>query len=95
MLRYGVPDYRLPQDVLDAEIQKILDLGVEVVLNTVVGADISLETLRSRHSSLYLGIGHCHGYARGGCWRRQFRDGCRPLRPAGWGGSDHPVPANT
>jgi NADPH-dependent glutamate synthase beta subunit-like oxidoreductase/Pyruvate/2-oxoacid:ferredoxin oxidoreductase delta subunit len=61
MLRYGVPDYRLPQDVLDAEIQKILDLGVEVVLNTVVGADISLETLRSRHSSLYLGIGAQQG----------------------------------
>jgi NADPH-dependent glutamate synthase beta subunit-like oxidoreductase/Pyruvate/2-oxoacid:ferredoxin oxidoreductase delta subunit len=57
MLRFGVPDYRLPQDVLDAEIQKILDLGVELKLNTRAGADISLEELRSRHSSLYLGIG--------------------------------------
>jgi len=57
MLRFGVPDYRLPQDVLDAEIQKILDLGVELKLNTRVGKDISLEELRSRHSSLYLGIG--------------------------------------
>jgi len=57
MLRYGVPDYRLPQQVLDAEIQKILDLGVELKLNTRVGKDISLEALRARHSSLYLGIG--------------------------------------
>jgi formate dehydrogenase major subunit len=57
MLRYGVPDYRLPQDVLDAEIQKIVDLGVWVELNTRVGTDISLEALRSRHSSLYLAIG--------------------------------------
>jgi NADPH-dependent glutamate synthase beta subunit-like oxidoreductase/Pyruvate/2-oxoacid:ferredoxin oxidoreductase delta subunit len=57
MLRYGVPDYRLPQDVLDAEIQKILDLGVELELETTVGKDIGLDTLRSRHSSLYLGIG--------------------------------------
>jgi NADPH-dependent glutamate synthase beta subunit-like oxidoreductase/Pyruvate/2-oxoacid:ferredoxin oxidoreductase delta subunit len=57
MLRYGVPDYRLPQQVLDAEIQKILDLGVELKLNTQVGKDISLEALRARHSSLYLGIG--------------------------------------
>lgn len=57
MLRFGVPDYRLPQDVLDAEIQKILDLGVELKLNTRVGTDVSLEELRSRHSSLYLGIG--------------------------------------
>jgi len=57
MLRYGVPDYRLPQDVLEAEIQKILDLGVQLALNTRVGRDISLEALRSRHSSLYVAIG--------------------------------------
>jgi NADPH-dependent glutamate synthase beta subunit-like oxidoreductase/NAD-dependent dihydropyrimidine dehydrogenase PreA subunit len=57
MLRYGVPDYRLPQDVLDAEIQKIIDLGVELKLNTRVGQDISLQTLRDRHDALYLGIG--------------------------------------
>lgn len=57
MLRYGVPDYRLPPTVLDAEIQKILDLGVELELNSVVGRDIGLEELRSRHDSLYLGIG--------------------------------------
>ena len=57
MLRYGVPDYRLPQDVLGAEIQKILDLGVELQLNTRVGRDISLEALRERHDAVYLGIG--------------------------------------
>jgi formate dehydrogenase major subunit len=57
MLRYGVPDYRLPQQVLDAEIQKIADLGVWLELNTRVGRDISLEALRSRHSMLYLAIG--------------------------------------
>lgn len=57
MLRYGVPDYRLPQEILDAEIQKILDLGVDLKLNTQVGTDISLNELRSLHSSLYLGIG--------------------------------------
>lgn len=57
MLRFGVPDYRLPQDVLDAEVQKILDLGVDLQLNTKVGTDISLEELRSRHAALYLGIG--------------------------------------
>ena len=63
MLRYGVPDYRLPQDVLNAEIQKILELGVELKLGTEVGEDISLEDLRSRHSSLYLGIGAQKGQA--------------------------------
>ena len=63
MLRYGVPDYRLPQDVLEAEIQKILDLGVELKLNTRVGTDVSLEQLRSIHSCLYLGIGAGMGRA--------------------------------
>jgi len=57
MLRYGVPDYRLPQDVLDGEIQKILDLGVELQLATSVGRDITLEELRCCHDALYLGIG--------------------------------------
>lgn len=63
MLRFGVPDYRLPQDVLDAEIQKILDLGVELHLGVEVGRDIGLEELRARHSSLYLGIGAQQGQA--------------------------------
>jgi len=63
MLRYGVPDYRLPQDILDAEIQKILDLGVELRLGVRVGKDISLQDLRDRHSALYLGIGAQQGQA--------------------------------
>jgi len=61
MLRYGVPDYRLPPEILDAEIRKILDLGVELRLGVEVGRDISLEELRTLHRSLYLGIGAQHG----------------------------------
>ena len=63
MLRYGVPDYRLPQAVLDAEIRKIVDLGVKLSLRTRVGHDITLEELRSRHDRLYLGIGAQDGRA--------------------------------
>jgi formate dehydrogenase major subunit len=63
MLRYGVPDYRLPQDVLDSEIQKILDLGVQLKLGCEVGVDIGLEELRARHDALYLGIGAQQGQA--------------------------------
>jgi NADPH-dependent glutamate synthase beta subunit-like oxidoreductase/NAD-dependent dihydropyrimidine dehydrogenase PreA subunit len=65
MLRYGVPDYRLPQEVLDAEIQRILDMGVELKLNTAVGRDLTLEQLRDRHAALYLGIGAQLGRALG------------------------------
>ena len=57
MLRYGIPDYRLPPKVLDAEIQKIAELGVDIRMNTSVGKDVSLGELRERHDCLYLGIG--------------------------------------
>ena len=57
MLRYGVPDYRLPPEVLTAEIDRIRDLGVEIRTSTVVGVDVSIDDLRSAHGILYLGIG--------------------------------------
>jgi len=37
MLRYGIPQYRLPRNVIDAEVQKIADLGVEIRCNVKVG----------------------------------------------------------
>lgn len=57
MLRYGVPDYRLPPNVLTAEIERIRQLGVEIHTNFAIGIDISIEDLRSAHEILYLGIG--------------------------------------
>jgi NADPH-dependent glutamate synthase beta subunit-like oxidoreductase/ferredoxin len=57
MLRYGVPDYRLPPEVLTAEIDRIQGLGVEIKTGTVIGVDLSIEDLRSAHDILYLGIG--------------------------------------
>ncbi|HUU03425.1 MAG TPA: NAD(P)-binding protein [Myxococcota bacterium] len=57
MLLWGIPRYRLPADVLQAEIQRILDLGVELKLNTAVGRDIPVEELRSKHKAVFLGIG--------------------------------------
>lgn len=57
MLRYGIPDYRLPQGILDAEIRRILELGVELELACAVGRDVTFEELRHRHAALYVGIG--------------------------------------
>jgi NADPH-dependent glutamate synthase beta subunit-like oxidoreductase/Pyruvate/2-oxoacid:ferredoxin oxidoreductase delta subunit len=57
MLRYGVPDYRLPPEVLSAEIDRIRQLGVKIHTNFAIGIDRSLEELRSAHDILYLGIG--------------------------------------
>ncbi len=57
MLRYGIPQYRLPREILDEEIRKILDLGVELKCNFVVGKDISLEQLRQDYKAIFVGIG--------------------------------------
>ncbi len=61
MLRYGIPDYRLPPVVLDAEAARILDLGVELKLGTLIGRDVTVDELRERHHALYLGIGAQRG----------------------------------
>ncbi len=61
MLRYGVPDYRLPPQVLNAEIERICGLGVDLELGVAVGRDVSVEELRERHDLLYVGIGAQRG----------------------------------
>ena len=57
MLRYGIPKYRLPCEVLDAEIQRILDLGVELKCDCMVGRDITLGELRQEYRAVFVGIG--------------------------------------
>jgi len=57
MMRYGIPGYRTPRDVMDHEIQRILDMGVEVKLNTFIGKDISMETLRADYDAVVIAIG--------------------------------------
>ena len=53
----GIPEYRLDRDVLNADIQAILDLGVDVEYETKLGDDVSLAELRERHDAIFLGIG--------------------------------------
>ena len=57
MMRYGIPGFRTPRAVLDAEIQRILDLGVEARMNTRIGTDITLEELRADFDAVFLGLG--------------------------------------
>jgi len=63
MMRYGIPGYRTPRDVLDAEIQRILNLGVEVKLKCKVGVDISMEQIRKDYDAVFLGLGAQGGRA--------------------------------
>jgi len=57
MMRYGIPGFRTPRAVLDAEIQRILDLGVTARMNCRIGTDITLEQLRSEHEAVFFGLG--------------------------------------
>jgi len=60
MMRYGIPDYRLPPKVLDAEAHWILDHGVKVKTGTALGKDILLDELRSEYDAVVLAMG---------CWK--------------------------
>lgn len=57
MLRYGIPEYRLPKAVLDKEIALIGDIGVQMHPNTTLGRDVTLENLRERFDALVVATG--------------------------------------
>ncbi len=63
MTRYGIPGYRMPRDVMDGEIQRILDMGVDVHLKTRIGRDISFEQLEKDYDAILLAIGAQQGRA--------------------------------
>jgi len=60
MLRYGIPNYRLPKDALDKEIKGLLSTGIIVKLNQSVGEELTLTELRNTFDAVYISIG-AHG----------------------------------
>ncbi len=61
MLRYGIPEYRLPRNIIDAEVARIVELGVEIKYNTPIGKDLPLTKLQSEYDAVYLAIGAHQG----------------------------------
>jgi NADPH-dependent glutamate synthase beta subunit-like oxidoreductase len=57
LMRYGIPPYRLPREVLDAEIARIVALGVEVHCDAPLKSADDLERLRAGHDAVYLAVG--------------------------------------
>ena len=57
ILSHGIPEFRLPKDILKKTIDKILDLGVEVKFNQELGRDITLDYLEKEYDAIFLGIG--------------------------------------
>ncbi|MBK5936554.1 NAD(P)-binding protein [Halorhodospira halophila] len=69
MMRYGIPGYRVPREVVDTEIQRILDLGVNVRTGYRVGEQVTLEQLESNYDAVLWAVGTHEG---------------RPLPVDGW-----------
>ncbi|OQX84545.1 MAG: hypothetical protein B6D63_04275 [Candidatus Latescibacteria bacterium 4484_7] len=61
MLRYGIPEYRLPKAILDREIKTILDTGVETKLEVKIGEDVSLKDLYDDYDAVFVSIGAQRG----------------------------------
>jgi formate dehydrogenase beta subunit len=76
MLRYGIPEYRLPKKVLDFEIQEILDLGIEVRSEVRLGSDVKVEELEDEFDAVLVALGawdnsalRCEGEDLDGVWK--------------------------
>ncbi|MCF3595860.1 NAD(P)-binding protein [Rhodobacteraceae bacterium LMO-12] len=74
MMRYGIPGYRTPRDMLESEIGRIIDMGVDVHLSTRIGEDVSIEKLEAAFDAIYWAIGAQNG---------------RPLPVPGWEGTEN------
>ena len=57
MLRYGIPEYRLPKEILQKEIDLIAKMGVKMQTNTKVGVDLSFEAIKNKYDAVLMTIG--------------------------------------
>ncbi|MCD4832198.1 MAG: FAD-dependent oxidoreductase [Bacteroidales bacterium] len=57
MMRYGIPEYRLPYDQIDKDINYILSLGVDIKYNVNIGTDITLDKLKKDYDAVFAGTG--------------------------------------
>lgn len=90
LLRYGIPEYRLPRPVLDREIGLILDLGVEVVTSRRLGAELGWDALAAYHATfLAVGAGRPKRLGVAGESARRIDDGVAFLRRVN--GGDRPA----
>jgi len=76
MMRYGIPEYRLPKKTLDYEINLILDLGVETRMNSHLGKNITIDELEKDYDAILFAMGawdntslRCEGEDLEGVWK--------------------------
>ncbi len=57
MLAFGIPEYRLPKEILDHEIRMIEQVGVRIFTDIEIGKGVSFDELRTRHDAIYVATG--------------------------------------
>lgn len=65
MLRYGIPPYRLPNEIIDKEVESIKDMGVKIHYNKKLGGNLSFRDIKSKYDSFILTIGSQNGSSIG------------------------------
>lgn len=60
-LRYGIPEYRLPNAIVNYEILRIANLGAEFIFNTTIGDDITIDELKEQYDAVIIAIGASQG----------------------------------
>lgn len=56
-LTYGIPEYRLPEEIVDYEVQRIVNLGAKINYNVTVGKDITMDELKAKYNAVIVAIG--------------------------------------
>ncbi len=57
VLQYGIPEFRLPRDVVDEELSYLADIGVDIRLNRIIGQNVSFWELRDEYDGIFIGTG--------------------------------------
>jgi glutamate synthase (NADPH/NADH) small chain len=57
VLRYGIPEFRLPNNIIDREISRLLDMGVVIECNVIIGKTLTLQELRQEYDAVFIANG--------------------------------------
>lgn len=57
VLRYGIPEFRLPKEIIDVEVDRLLALGVEIECNVIIGKTMTLDQLREQFDAVFIANG--------------------------------------
>ncbi|HAT54459.1 MAG TPA: dihydropyrimidine dehydrogenase [Lactobacillus sp.] len=56
-LRYGIPEYRLPDEIVNVEINRIVNLGASIKYNVTIGKDVTMDELKANHDAVVVAVG--------------------------------------